>query len=97
MEALILNEIRKFILIGENVLNFHGSDDCYYEEWFEEIEDGWIAAVNFREHVESEWTNYNVDSYINFGGSLEINSWRVMKPEQFFQKTEALIQRRIGS
>ena len=25
--------IYKFILITENVLNFHSSDDCYYEEW----------------------------------------------------------------
>src|SRR5438270_1407444 len=26
--------INKFILIGENVMNFQASDDCYYEEWF---------------------------------------------------------------
>mgnify|MGYP000583790805 CR=1 FL=1 len=26
--------------IGENVFNFHGSDDCYYEEWFDELEEG---------------------------------------------------------
>jgi len=28
----------QFILIGENVLNFHSSDDCYYEEWFQDVE-----------------------------------------------------------
>ncbi|MDA0195174.1 MAG: hypothetical protein O2887_07850 [Bacteroidetes bacterium] len=96
LEPLIENSIDKFILIGESVLNFHGSDDCYYEEWFEEIQDGWIAAVNFREHVLNEWTNYNIDSYVNFGGSLEINNWRTMKPHQFFQKVDSLIQRRIS-
>ena len=28
IEPMILNGINKFVLIGENVLNFHGSDDC---------------------------------------------------------------------
>ena len=32
IEPMIREGIIKFILIGENVLNFHGSDDCYYEE-----------------------------------------------------------------
>ena len=34
IDVLIKNHINKFILICYNVLNFHGSDDCYYEEWF---------------------------------------------------------------
>ena len=34
LETFMANGIQKFILLGENVLNFHGSDDCYYEEWF---------------------------------------------------------------
>ena len=46
-------------MIGENVLNFHASDDCYYEEWFQEVEDGWIAAVNFRDHVLKELELYS--------------------------------------
>ena len=40
--------ITKYILIGENVFNFHGSDDSYYEEWFEDVKEGWITGVNFR-------------------------------------------------
>jgi len=49
LEVLELEGITKFILIGENILNFHGSDDSYYEEWFEDVDDsgGWIAAVSF--------------------------------------------------
>src|SRR6187551_2386739 len=48
--------INKYILIGENVLNFHESDDSYYEEWFEENgDDGWIVMLNFREHVLKEF------------------------------------------
>lgn len=89
--------INKFILIGENVLNFHGSDDCYYEEWFEDVEEGWIAAVNFRDFVLYEWQRYNVDSYVNFGGSLQLDNWRTMKPHQFFELVNSLITRRLSA
>lgn len=94
--------INQFILIGENVMNFHGSDDCYYEEWFEEVEDmpayghpGWIAAVNFRDFVREEWDRFNIGSYINFGGSLEVDNWRTMTPVQFYELINRLISRRI--
>lgn len=89
--------INKYILLGENVLNFHGSDDCYYEEWFEDVEDGWIAAVNFRDFVLYEWQRYNIDSYINFGGSLQIENWRTMKPVYFFELVSSLITRRLSA
>src|SRR5207249_3657998 len=71
IELMINKGINKFILIGENVLNFHPSDDCYYEEWFQEVEDGWIAAVNFRDHVKSEFVKSNIDYYLVFGGELD--------------------------
>ena len=38
IDQLALHNINKFILMGENVLNFHGSDDCYYEEWYDDIQ-----------------------------------------------------------
>jgi len=88
--------INKFILIGENVLNFHGSDDCYYEEWFEDVEEGWLAAVNFREFIFQEWRKYNLDCYINYGGSLEIHNWRTMRPKAFFEKIEQSIMKRLA-
>ncbi len=88
--------INKFILLGENVLNFHGSDDCYYEEWFEDVEDGWIAGVNFRDFVEYEWKQYDIDSYINFGGNLQIGNWRTMEPLYFCNLVNSLIVRRLS-
>ena len=98
IEPMLNAGIHKFILIGENVMNFHGSDDCYYEEWFEQTEEqnGWIAAVNFRNHVMEEWRNYNVDSFINFGGTLQLNKWRVLEPAAFFEAVRRLIERRIA-
>jgi hypothetical protein len=88
--------INKFILIGENVLNFHSSDDCYYEEWFQDVEDGWIAGINFREHVIEEFKRNNIDYYINFGGELDDMVWRNLKPIQFFKKVEEQLIKRLN-
>ena len=96
IDLLVAEGITKYILIGENIMNFHGSDDEYYAEWFEEIEDGWIAAVNFREHVLEEWKKFNLDYYINFGGTLEVLNWRTMSPKIFCNAVENLIQKRLG-
>lgn len=97
VDHLIFRGIRKFILIGENILNFHGSDDCYYEEWFEDVEDGWIAAINFPEWVQQEQMLYNIDNYINMGGTLEISNWRTLTPSRFYHRVENMIMRRIGA
>ncbi len=96
VDRLVKNGVNQFILIGENVLNFHASDECYYEEWFEDVEDGWIAAVNFREFIEEEWTKHRLDYYINFGGSLGIPNWRTFKPTRFFELVKSQVVRRIG-
>lgn len=96
LDILIDEGINKFILLGENVLNFHGSDDSYYEEWFQEVEDGWIAGVNFRAHVIEEFTTENLDYYLNLGGELNALSWRSLKPEQVFHLVEDLLQKRLS-
>jgi hypothetical protein len=96
VEQLLHEGINKFILIGENVMNFHGSDDCYYEEWFEDVEDGWIAAVSFPDFIQDELKKYNVDHYVNMGGTLQINQWRTMHPHTFYDVVSKLIQRRLN-
>ena len=96
VEPLLEAGITKFILIGENVLNFHSSDDSYYEEWFQEVEDGWIAMVNFHEHVITEFERANIDHYFLMGGELEEIEWRTYLPQQFFDKVSSLVMNRIG-
>jgi hypothetical protein len=98
IEDMMYQGISKFILIGENILNFHSSDDCYYEEWFEEVEDknGWIAALNFRDHVLSEMQDANVDSYFVLGGKLNQLDWRTHEPQDFFTTIEDMVQKRLG-
>jgi hypothetical protein len=96
VEIMIEKGINKFILIGENVLNFHYSDDCYYEEWFDELEDGWIAALNFHEHVIKEFEKVNIDNYFAMGGELEDIEWRTYLPSQLFNKINSLISNRLN-
>jgi len=96
LEILNQEGINKFILIGENILNFHGSDDSYYEEWFEDVEEGWIAAVSFPDFIQDEFRKYHIDHYINMGGTLQIENWRTMPPVVFYELVAGLIQRRLN-
>lgn len=96
IDHLVDYGITQFILIGENVLNFHSSDDSYYEEWFEDVEDGWIALLNFRDHVLYEFKDANIDHYFLLDGELNEQAWRTNTPDQLFNHIESLVQRRIG-
>ena len=96
IDILIDLEINKFIIIGENVLNFHYSDECYYEEWFDEINDGWIAMVNFHEHVFKEFQSIGLDQYLISGGELDEIEWRNYTPMQFFNKISSIVDRRLN-
>ena len=97
IDPMVQEGITQFILIGENVFNFHGSDDSYYEEWFEDVEDGWIAAICFQDFVLEEMKRFNLDYYINFGGSLEQINWRTLEPHLLFNRVSNLIQKRLGN
>jgi hypothetical protein len=97
IDTMLQEGINKFILIGENVLNFHASDDSYYEEWNDELEDGWIAFLNFREHVLIEFATNNLDYYILLGGKLNNVGWRTYNPAQLFLAIEMMVTKRIGN
>ncbi|MBI3142212.1 MAG: hypothetical protein HYZ16_05250 [Bacteroidetes bacterium] len=94
-EPLMDEGIDKFILIGENILQFHADADDYYEEWFEEVGDGWIVALNFRPHVLEQMGQYRLDFYMNYGGELDDLAWRRMNPLQLFRKVEHHLHRRL--
>jgi len=96
IDPMLHEGIKQFILIGENVFNFHGSDDSYYEEWFEDVEDGWITAISFQDFVLDEMKQFNLDYYINFGGSLDHVNWRTQDPQTLFSRVSNLIQKRIS-
>lgn len=101
LEHLMGNGIYKFVLIGESVFNFHGSDDEYYAEWFDEVNDefedtGWIAAINFPEHILQEFSVFNIDSFMNCGGPLDTVNWRTLKPSQFCEFLNKMIEKRLN-
>jgi hypothetical protein len=96
VDVLLQYDINKFILIGENVLNFHFDGDDYYDEWFQDVEEGWIAAVNFQPHVLQEFRSHNIDYYLNFGGELDELSWRTFEPVNLFEKVEKILGYRLS-
>lgn len=90
IDYLIAKGITKFILITENVLNFHSSDDCYYEEWRDDVIDngGWIVALNMPVHTALEFRKARLDNYVFL---LENESWRTLRPMHLFQHIDNTI------
>lgn len=96
IDVLLKRNINQFVLIGENIFNFHGSDELYYEEWFDDVEEGWICALNFRAFVQTEWKKYRLDYYLNFGGELDLVNWRTLSPHQLYQWVAVQMANRLG-
>jgi len=87
VDRLVKEGIFKFVFIAENVLNFHGSDDCYYEEWFHDIidEGGWVAIINTEKHVKEEMLDTQLNHFLHFGEHLNEINWRRMTPRNLLQ------------
>jgi len=97
VDVLIANGVNKFILLGENVLNFHYSDESYYEEWFDDIDDGWIVMLNFRDHILKEMKRARIDYYMVAGGGFNEFSWRKYTPERLVEAVSGMVVKRLGS
>lgn len=97
IEELIMHDIKYFILIGENVMNFHSDNADYYEEWFDNIGDGWIVGLNFRDHIVSEFSSANIDYYIAFSEDFNDFNWRGFMPDQLFEKISTTMNKRLGA
>lgn len=96
VEPLLDQGIHYFILVGENVLSFHDDGDDYYQEWFDNIEDGWIVCLNFREHVIHDFVKARLDYYLAFGGKFDQFNWRGVLPDQLFQQIDELVMKRLN-
>jgi hypothetical protein len=95
LEVLVEAGIQKFILIGANLMNFHGSDDSYYEEWYQELEAGWIVLLEAPEFVWQEMKRYRLDAYMHMGEAFAISSWRTLHPQQLVQTVEARLPKML--
>lgn len=96
IDPMISEGLNRFILLGENVLNFHASEEDYYEEWFDDLEDGWIVGMNFRDHVVSEFNNAGIDQYLLFSGRFDGIPWRRYQPLQLFTLIELHMSKRLN-
>lgn len=91
------HDISKFILLCDNVLNFHGSDDSYYEEWREDTQDknGWVALLNVSDHVKQEMNLHMLQNQIHYGEILNGINWQMAKPDNLLLLVEAQIDQEI--
>lgn len=95
MEKLMEEGIFKFILVAENVLNFHSSDKEYYEEWFEEVtdENGWIVILNMPEATQYDFRLAKLNRFIEL---YELDNWRTYKPFHLFKKIDNEMMARLS-
>ncbi|MBK7882407.1 MAG: hypothetical protein IPJ81_00100 [Chitinophagaceae bacterium] len=94
-DHLFAKGIYKFILIAENVLNFHSSDDSYYEEWREEVkdEDGWIVIIDMPAQSQYDFRRSRLNNYVEL---LDFPQWRTLKPDIVFQQIDNWLLRRLN-
>lgn len=94
IDPLYHQGIYKYILIAENVLNFHSSDKEYYREWYDEVSEvnGWIVAINMPEATQQDFKKKKLNYFIEL---MEIPEWRVYKPDHLFKKIDDELMKRL--
>jgi len=94
IDVMITSKINKFILITENVMNFHSSDDSYYEEWWDDIRDdgGWIVSLNMPEQTRQEFEKAHLDNYVHL---LNNEKWRTYQPQHLYSIIDNVMMRRL--
>ncbi len=96
LENFMHASILKFILIAENVLNFHSSDKEYYEELYEELTDagGWVVCLNMPEQTQYDFRRAKLNQFMEL---MRIDNWRVYKPYHLYKKiNDELAARLMG-
>jgi len=93
VDHLIHLGINKYIILCDNVLEYHGGDDSYYEEWWDDIKDdgGWVILLNTREHILEEMEKLRLQYYVNIDENFSDYNWRKAKPQQVYQEIQQLL------
>lgn len=84
INPLIEAGIENYILVMENVLNFHADQNDYYLEWKDEVQ-GEIFLINALPQVIEELNTLDIKSSIWFDGMLNEIDWRLQKPYQLLE------------
>ncbi|MEO7311909.1 MAG: hypothetical protein ABIX01_16005 [Chitinophagaceae bacterium] len=93
-DGLQKNGITKFILVAENVLNFHSSDREYYEEWYDNVtdENGWIVCLNMPVASQHDFIKMKLNRYIEL---KNIPEWRQYRPDALFNMIDRELMARL--
>jgi len=96
VDLMIQEGISKYIVIAENVLNFHSSDGSYYEEWQDDIRDegGWVVLLNLPEASQHDFRLARLMRYLEFA---EYPEWRTLSPQLLFVTLDNLMLRRLNN
>ncbi|MCO6462026.1 MAG: hypothetical protein J5I59_11530 [Saprospiraceae bacterium] len=94
IDHFIALNITKFIIIGEHVLNFHSSDDCYYEEWYDDLKEeaGWVVMLGLADHVIEEMDQIRLFQYILYGNHWNELNWRALTPLYLCRIVDKMIE-----
>jgi len=97
VDAMSYQNIHKYAIFCDNVLNFHSSDDSYYEEWYDDVkeEGGWIALVNTLPHVQTEMESARLQHYVHIGPQFNEINWRILKPSTIMNHIENIMSNSI--
>ena len=95
-DIMFARGINKFILIAENVLNFHSSDDTYYQDWHEQLEDkgGWVVILDMPKQSQYDFVQARLHYYLEL---MDFPQWRTLKPELVFEQIDDKMIKRINS
>lgn len=87
--------ISKFLIIAENVLNFHSDTTDYYEELAEELNEsaGWAVCLNLPDQSRREFERAHIDRYLEL---YEIPDWRTYRPSDLVAKAVSLRTARLS-
>ncbi len=93
-DVFMKDGIHKFILIAENVLNFHSSDKEYYEECYDEVteDNGWVVILNMPEQTQYDFKRAKLNRYLEL---MELENWRTYKPFHLFKKIDEIETKRL--
>jgi len=95
IDRLLDQQISKFVIVAENVLNFHSGDKDYYEEWYEQMsdEEGWAVIVNMPETTQYDFKKRKLNYFLEL---MDLPDWRTYKPYHLFKKIDAILQNRLS-
>lgn len=95
IDPLFDQGIYKFVLIAENVLNFHSSESDYYEEWHENVSDenGWIVCLNMPESTQHDFRKLKLNYFVEL---KEMHDWRKYLPDGVFTIIDTELKKRLA-